>query len=412
MLDGIKVVSLQRGPIGHDARVRKNAKWLREMGAEVVYVVFSSQQVDLPVASTEMGVYDGCKYIQVWLPGHQHIPQIVMAEKPDVVHAHELEALTLFCSQWDNRVGTLRRQGKTAEQAQQQFKRPILRLDENKQPWPKLIYDAHELEADRRSVGAPLEAITDRRWRDALLTPLADAIISPSRSINNLLAEQYHKPTYLVTNSVPEPGRPLDPTNARQMLQAKPGCRDKPVVVFCGNLTPARHLDAVYEVVTEIGAALLLVGTWLNAGTSIEATKQRLVSAPNVVHIPAQPYPHPENAPVMLDCISAGNVAVHLTDHWVTSYERSLGNKVFEYAAAGVPCVVSSHMSENIKLIEHYGIGSACGTSKADLCNQLLHWIKNPPKPKCFVNFNNDYYFGNGPGKELNRLYRDLTSRG
>jgi glycosyltransferase involved in cell wall biosynthesis len=225
----------------------------------------------------------------------------------------------------------------------------------------RLVYDSHELWADRNG-----------RWEwrpwlvasEALFVRAADEVITSSPGYADALASRYRVPKPVVVRNIPENGtnagtavQPervwpertpsplvaalrLSDTHAqvsREWPTATAG-RPSPVhVSYIGGLMPGRGLEQMIDALAlledvrlcAIGPGALRYRESLLARAAVAGVEDRLELRPPV-------------APSQVRSILTGAAAgLCLIQPVCRSYELCLPNKLFEYAAAGVPILAS-----------------------------------------------------------------------
>jgi glycosyltransferase involved in cell wall biosynthesis len=220
----------------------------------------------------------------------------------------------------------------------------------------RLVYDSHELWADRNG-----------RWEwrpwllacEALFVRAADEVLTSSPGYADALAARYRIARPTVVRNIPEvlshppaathhgsgaaPPDPKDgsddwgePEGAR-ILAASRSRPEIPLVVYVGGLMPGRGLEQMIDALTLIPEARLrAVGPGASpyrAGLLARAQASGVLNRVELRHPVA-----PAEVGGVLAEASAG---LCLIQPICRSYELSLPNKLFEYAAAGVPVLAS-----------------------------------------------------------------------
>ncbi|HEV3071606.1 MAG TPA: glycosyltransferase [Solirubrobacteraceae bacterium] len=203
-----------------------------------------------------------------------------------------------------------------------------------------LIYDSHELWADRNG-----------RWEwrpwllasEALFVRMADAVLTASPGYADTLARRYRIPRPTVVRNIPEVAR----GNGAAREQVQPPC-----AMYIGGLMPGRGLEQTIDALalTE-GIRVRMIGPG-SAGYRTALT-ERARAAGVIERIEIEPPVPPAYVPALLGEAMAG---LCLIQPVCRSYELTLPNKLFEYAAAGVP-VLASDMPVIAAVVRDNGLG-------------------------------------------------------
>ncbi len=188
----------------------------------------------------------------------------------------------------------------------------------------RLIYDCHELWPDRNG---------RREWRPWLLAcewlfvRLADAVITTSPGYARKMAGRYRIPPPVVVRNIPSgPSSPAQPVR-----------RELGTAVYLGGLMPGRGLEQVIDAMAMVpDVRVRLIGPG-----RAEYRAELLHRAQNVGvgdRISLEPPVPPQ---LVLDAIAPAQVGLMLIQPVCPSYELTLPNKLFEYAAAGLPMLAS-----------------------------------------------------------------------
>jgi glycosyltransferase involved in cell wall biosynthesis len=189
-----------------------------------------------------------------------------------------------------------------------------------------VVYDTHELWADRN--GRP-------EWRpwlvacEALFVRVADAVITTSPGYADELSRRYRIATPKLVRNIPE---------QVAMAQA-PGREERPppVAAYVGGLLRGRGLEQAIDALAELPELRLrLIGP--GALGYVEELRRRATSAGVVERVGFEGAAPPEG---VVDALSGARVGLMLIQPVCLSYELTLPNKLFEYAAAGVPILSS-----------------------------------------------------------------------
>ena len=188
-----------------------------------------------------------------------------------------------------------------------------------------LIYDCHELWPDRN--GRP-------EWRpwliacEALFVRLADATITASPGYAQAIASRYRVPPPRVVRNIPR---------ASLHAPGRNGNRTAPVAVYLGGVMPGRGLEQAIQALRL--APQLRIRVIGPGRAPYRASLERMARAAGV----ADRLEIREAVPLSeaLESIAECEMGLMLIQPVCRSYELTLPNKLFEYAAAGLPILAS-----------------------------------------------------------------------
>ncbi len=233
----------------------------------------------------------------------------------------------------------------------------------------RLVYDSHELWADRNG-----------RWEwrpwllasEALFVRVADTVITASPGYANALATRYRAGRPAVIRNIPEsPSAPAASVHgaagARNGHSAPRAMDDgsatsprggSPLVVYVGGLMPGRGLEQTIDALALAPAIRLRA-----VGPGAPAYRAQLIERASRAGVEdrvelAPPVP-PGAVSALLESATAG---LCLIQPVCRSYELTLPNKLFEYAAAGVP-VLASDLPVIAALVRGDGLGEVVAPS-------------------------------------------------
>jgi glycogen synthase len=191
----------------------------------------------------------------------------------------------------------------------------------------RLVYDSHELWADRNG-----------RWEwrpwliacEALFVRAADGVVTASPGYAGALASRYRIAPPAVVRNIPESPPPSVPAT-------RSGERGKPLVVYVGGLMPGRGLEQMIDALPQIPEARLCA-----VGPGAPPYRAGLLARARAAGVSDRVELRAPVAPGEIGEVLAGATAgLCLIQPICRSYELSLPNKLFEYAAAGVPVLAS-----------------------------------------------------------------------
>lgn len=229
----------------------------------------------------------------------------------------------------------------------------------------RLVYDSHELWPDRNG-----------RWEwrpwliagEALFVRAADEVITSSPGYAETLARRYRVSRPLVVRNIPERRSDADamPPDGRAGQLASTIARSHgagppspPRVVYVGGLMPGRGLEQM------IDSLPLLPDVRLYAiGPGARRYRVDLLSRARAAGVEDRVVLRAPVAPGEVHDVLLGAAAgLCLIQPICRSYELSLPNKLFEYAAAGLP-VLASDAPVIAAVVRAHGLGQVVATDR------------------------------------------------
>lgn len=374
----MKIAHVHMHDIADDHRVRRAAVYNRHFqNHEVSLWSFIPSQEHLVVAGRPL---HSCPHYLFNDLAAEALPELIFdQDKPDVIVAHEVDALLALVFVF-NRV----------ERVQKVRGMPIHEIQPSvRKPPCKLVYDAPEYEPDRPIYGSARSMIEtakkDRAWLEQAALHAVDAATAPCGPIAQHLAELGAKHTYVVTNAPYAPPENSLPEKDNEYIAAYSG-------IPCFN----RDFTAWFEFCRAEEWPLRIFG---------DASRLDELYVEYVKHYGGEfrgtlPHWYPDQPVVQFEgtllhelarC-SLGFVGGHIK---YKNHLYMLPNKMFEYAFAGVPFVWPDWMSCISDCIErthgsyfHSRAGGLTGLALASSVAEKL--------PRSFT-ATQSYDVGNGP---------------
>ena len=228
---------------------------------------------------------------------------------------------------------------------------PVLPLSVGIKFWKKcaLIYDTHELETETATSKGGRKMLM--RLVERVFIGSADAVSVVNRSIADWYAKAYAlKRVYVVKNVPVRTETPLVRTGLlRRAIGLNP--LDAQLFIYQGLLSKGRGIELLIQVFSDLSKDRHIV--FMGYG-ELEGTIRRVSqSNPNIHFLAAVP---PER---VKDYTVDADVGLSLIENVCLSYYLCLPNKLFEYAACGVPSIVSS-FPEMGRFIDEFECGWKC----------------------------------------------------
>jgi glycosyltransferase involved in cell wall biosynthesis len=210
----------------------------------------------------------------------------------------------------------------------------------------RLVYDSHELWPDRNG-----------RWEwrpwllagEALFVRAADEVITSSPGYADALASRYCIVRPFVVRNIPERSLRAGSMPAHSEIE---GPSSPPRVVYVGGLMPGRGLEQMIDalpLIPDVRLRAIGPGAPRYRAGLLDRARAALVEDRVELRAPV--------APGEVQSALAGAAAgLCLIQPVCRSYELSLPNKLFEYAAAGVP-VLASDVPVIAAIVRGEGLG-------------------------------------------------------
>lgn len=224
---------------------------------------------------------------------------------------------------------------------------PVLPLSVLVKVWKRcvLVYDPHELETETASLRGWRRWLARRveRW----LIRFADAVGVVNHSIADWYAARYQLPQVWVVRNVPYRGAsaPMRTGLLRSAVGIPSGAM---LYLYQGLLAPGRGIGLLIDAFSRLPTDRHLV--FMGYGELAARIQEAAGRYPNIHFLPAVPPERVQEYTVDAD------VGISLIENVSLSYYLCLPNKLFEYAACGVPAVVSA-FPEMGRFVDEYDCG-------------------------------------------------------
>jgi glycosyltransferase involved in cell wall biosynthesis len=236
----------------------------------------------------------------------------------------------------------------------------------------RLVYDSHELWADRNG-----------RWEwrpwllacEALFVRVADEVLTSSPGYAAVLAARYRIRRPAVVRNIPE-YRLADVSASQSKPSQQNGRAPQPHrVVYIGGLMPGRGLEQMIDALAFAPQVRLhAVGPGATAYRASLLARARSLGVERRIELctPVAPAQVP-------DAIAGAAAGLCLIQPICRSYELCLPNKLFEYAAAGVP-ILASDVSVIATIVRAHGLGEVSPASEPQAIAASLERLLEPDR--------------------------------
>lgn len=223
----------------------------------------------------------------------------------------------------------------------------------------KLVYDAHELETEKNGLSGFRQKVS--KWLERKLIKYVDMTIVVSESIADWYKAEYSIARPAVVLNAPN----LRALKANNHFREQLGIRDNQIILlYQGGLAVGRGVHLILDAF-KARADDRVVVVFMGYGELADDIKQAAEKHPNVFFFPAVP-PN-----VVLEYTSSADVGISLIENTCLSYYYCMPNKLFEYAMAGLPVLVSN-MKDMSELVRANKMGAVISDFSPDGINQAL----------------------------------------
>lgn len=227
-----------------------------------------------------------------------------------------------------------------------------------------LVYDAHELETERNGltgVRKKLSKILERK-----LIKYVDMTLVVSESIADWYTNEYKIPRPLVVLNAPYRQELKTNNHFREQLKIR---EDQIILLYQGALVTGRGIHLLLDAFKQRSDDTVVV-VFMGYGELAVEIKQIACHYANIFLFPAvQPS-------VVLEYTSSADVGISFIENTCLSYYYCMPNKLFEYAMAGLPILVSN-MKDMSELVTRNNMGAAISDSSPEGINYAIdHFLK------------------------------------
>jgi glycosyltransferase involved in cell wall biosynthesis len=225
-----------------------------------------------------------------------------------------------------------------------------------------LIYDAHELETEKNGDRGFRKKFS--KWLEGLLINRVDMTIVVSESIADWYAKAY---------SMTRPPVILNAPNRRDLIKTNHfrndlGIREDQVIfLYQGGLASGRGIDLIMDAFKSRDGDNAVV-VFMGYGPLTDKIKKHAADNKNIFYFPAV---SPE---IVLEYTASADIGLALIENTCLSYFYCMPNKLFEYAMAGLPVLVSN-MKDMSALVKEYKMGGVIKDFSIAGINQAIDEI-------------------------------------
>lgn len=234
-----------------------------------------------------------------------------------------------------------------------------------------LIYDSHEYFTEVPEIQNRLFVKNVWKFFERTCIRRCDVVITVSQSISDLLKSTYNlDKVYLVRNL------PFEKLDILPYSKSAIGVEDDRflIVLQGAGINVDRGAEELVEAMAKVkNATLMIIGSG-DALPFLKTSVNKLGLSDKVIFKPKMPFEE------MMRHTAAADLGVSLDKDTNLNYRYSLPNKVFDYALAGVPVLVSD-LVEVEKLVLEYQIGEVVEELTPNgISNEIKKLQENPSK--------------------------------
>jgi glycosyltransferase involved in cell wall biosynthesis len=298
---------------------------LSKRGYEVKIICMQDKELDLPAREKYDGleiqrvrlltrplprVFGVFKYIEFAFKALKYI----MKFNPEIIHCHDFNTLP---------IGVI-------------FSKRM-----------NVIYDSHELETGRDRATRYRSILVG--MLESLFMKVISTTITVNEEIASILSKKYNTKVYTIYNAYSPTDIKFDSSHSiRRVINAK---EDQFIVIYPGILSHNRGMSKVVDAVKFLNENISIV--LIGYGPIKEDLREEVskLGLQDKVHVlDAVPYD------IVIQYIATSDLGIMPTLNSSESYKLELGNKFFQYIAAGIPVGVSDQPVKK-RMVERYGIG-------------------------------------------------------
>lgn len=225
-----------------------------------------------------------------------------------------------------------------------------------------LVYDTHELETETNGGNGLRKKLA--KFMEKSLIKKCDIVFVVSENIADWYAKEYNIKRPIVVKNAPRLIDSKKTNHFRENLNIKD---NSIIVLYQGGLSKGRGVDLLLESFKQRDDDKVVI-VFMGYGQLEEEIKIASKENNNIFF-------HPAVAPeIVLDYTSSADIGISFIENTCLSYYYCLPNKLFEYAMAGLPVIVSN-MKEMRELVEKYEMGIVVEDDKIKSMNSAIDKI-------------------------------------
>lgn len=226
----------------------------------------------------------------------------------------------------------------------------------------KLVYDTHELETETNGSKGIRKKLA--KFMERLLIKKADMVLAVSENIADWYVNEYNIKRPEVILNAPKLFEQKKTNYFRKNLGIKD---DSVIVLYQGGLSKGRGVDLLLNAFKAREDDKVVI-VFMGYG-ELEEEIRKVSSEKNNIFF------HPAVSPdIVLEYTSSADIGISFIENTCLSYYYCLPNKLFEYAMAGLPVIISN-MKEMRETLERYDMGIVVKDESIDAINSAIDKI-------------------------------------
>jgi glycosyltransferase involved in cell wall biosynthesis len=226
-----------------------------------------------------------------------------------------------------------------------------------------VFYSPHELEPHKQGLGKAHRLFI--RFFEPILINLTNAsVFVVSENIADWYAKEYRLGRPVVVKNAPRLVSSIKTNHFRENF----GIKDRSIIaLYQGGLTKGRGVEFLLDAFKKrVDDNIVIV--FMGYGELEEDIKNSSIEYGNIFFQPAV-------APdIVLEYTASADIGISFFENTCLSHYYVLPNKLFEYAMAGLPVIVSN-MKEMRELVEHYNMGIIVDEKNVYVLNDAIDKI-------------------------------------
>lgn len=223
-----------------------------------------------------------------------------------------------------------------------------------------LIYDTHELETEQSYKMSCRRKLS--KWMERGLIYKVDMLLVVSESIADWYAQEYKIERPTVVLNVPNKKKLNKFNHFRDNLNIK---NDQLILLYQGALFKGRGIDLVIDAFKERKDNKIVL-VCMGYGELEDYIKYNSEKFENIYFFPAV------SPDIVLEYTSSADIGISLIQNTSLSYYYCMPNKLFEYAMAGLPVLVSN-MKDMSDLVGNNEMGAIITDFSVDNINRAIN---------------------------------------
>lgn len=223
----------------------------------------------------------------------------------------------------------------------------------------KLIYDTHELETETNGLGGMRKKLA--KWIERFLINKVDYVFVVSESIADWYEKEYKISRPTVVMNAPNLIN-IQPRNYFREKLSIP--KETFILLYQGGLFKGRGVDIILSAFTQRADKKVCI-VFMGYG-DLEAEIEEAASRhDNIYFHPAVP------TSVVLEYTASADAGIHMIRNTCLNHYYCMPNKLFEYAMAGIPVIVSN-MKDMREFVKGNNIGVIVKDDSIDELNKAI----------------------------------------